>query len=1795
MAVSAAQPSQVIPRVFGTSDVADGPTFIPRHAAALLRRSLTGIGLRERLLPLRKLVPAHVRGSWHRAVGSSHLLRAVTSRDEVWLRFALGGKSSSPMLPLPPATVPELLSEDDRGRTALDWANLMEWQEGVELLGLAYRKALVMCEQLEEFEASLREAVQLASRNQELAQQVVSAIDSTLETDFIDGITKALQRATLFSLRPERLREALGLLAKVSVAEVKTAIAHADDRSAGATGSEACMEPTLGKLPIEAIGCGTSSPAELWIDRSGRDGTTAAQRCAQSPYLDILSTLVDCGASVGSPGCEGLTPLGAACSSGHETVARMLVARGADAFSPARNGGTTALMLAARAGHSRIVRWLLGLAKQRALGARFGLFRDPFEAPSHWCQDYKKVLVARDNAGLTAAAHAAASDASSDCRRILDEALHRAEAGLQRWMDERTARQWSNCSACGDRVRTEDVLRHNEHLCAKRHAVTPPQHVLGLRDNRDVSTRAFVRGYQMKSVLGGLKPSARHQAGIMPQPSDDAAALDTELAPSAATRQNRVVAAGQAIARHYRVMQPRYTNILPVLASAASPAPISTPTQANSPPQPKREAELESLPRLHQAPARSLSGVVCPSGCGQALRNRQDLLRHLARRCPQRMIRCRLGCGELLPAVECDDHAAKSCPFRRQQCACGIVVCEGQMHDHLREQCALRTIFCPQRCGLTLPACSVEAHIRSDCCQVEEPCPSNCGAVVARALIRGHMNQSCPKRAVPCPNGCGLPGLVAMAVEDHATHCQLTLIQCSHCGKPYPRVSLPGHSAICDSRPSQVCPSGCGALIRVGRAEQGALDAATLKHEQTECPRRKEPCQRGCGALVDHMAMTTHLDHECERRVVTCPRGCGDLFHAPMLQFHELRCPRRNLSCEFRCRSCTRQLRSWMVGPAGDSRMLLCKLHGSSPLYHAAACNDLQVLELLADGIGADELDRVNMQGLTPAAVAARAGNSEALTLLLSHGVNVAVPTERGLLVLNLCVEGRSLACAKLLLAAGANPHTQDSRGTSAMALARRSNDDTLFLLFRNHTRVRESMAAMHRAILLDDARTLQSLLGRKTSTSHCFAAMSRVPGHRFDPKTMAELPAVWLNPSVIGQMHRKAVRTAVVAQQRVSCLIAAAAAAAVVCKPCRGDKKLAGAAGSAETKGERLPQLQQTLPTSTIRVSARLADPIYRPAFDSDTATVGRAFFAAKTLEQELDHCRLLHEVLNSKTPLRHSLLTFAACCGSIDCCTILIGAGAPVEFTASATDAAATAIQAFWRLMRPSTTTRPFSSRRHTISRRICMLERRLSLKRIAKRFGAAMDEERLPLWEAALNGHPKVMKLLHQAGARSWRRTAAFPDSPPPYAVQQPPSLLLRASTTPGGKTKVSDALVSIPVLDPEDCVPRADDPFAGFDDEIPRLDLSVIDNTSTSRPPAPLGSAIWAAPPLKANLGTKNKEGADVKDRWVKDPVSGVLRRHTPEKSTNTPRGAFAARLFRYSRLIGSLIGCHVIPRRAYLVETAALGFARFGHRSFINEQGWVRKSGYTQAMALSKEMTRVSAVARYRSLQRQRLSERRAKLVQLHRELKADMQEAIRLGDASLLIRCLAGGLRPEHVDLWSGHNAATAAATMGCVEPGDRSKTALLVDVVLDRFATDPATLMDDVVEAAGVSPLMAAAKMGHARVVGSLLARGASLAAVAPASSILARAVGVKPLEVRGATALHLSAACGRLEVTRLLLGAGADPLATTDSGATAADLAAANGHQTVATELLACVSGQAKLGLEPVRWGIGNGVGAL
>lgn len=305
-------------------------------------------------------------------------------------------------------------------------------------------------------------------------------------------------------------------------------------------------------------------------------------------------------------------------------------------------------------------------------------------------------------------------------------------------------------------------------------------------------------------------------------------------------------------------------------------------------------------------------------GCRAKVKAKEKQL-HETERCRKRMERCRLGCGQAVPADELLSHETEACRLRVMQCpSCKIHLQCAAMKQHTKHECPQRLVRCSVGCGEKFPAEKITEHEENDCVQ---PCALGCGQKIGpRDKREIHERFLCRLRRQRCENGCGMQ-LTAEELQRHLDACGHARVDCpNECGRVLMRKELEAHVAgEIGTCPLRALPcwmdyvgrrvtTVCGQVATVVR-----FDIRTETHfvrfaKGTEL----EPVQLGNDqrkfSLLDSADLTcgllpaknrrAHVEKSCPRRLVQCSLGCGQRMQAQYLAKHE------QTTCEFRIVSC---------------------------------------------------------------------------------------------------------------------------------------------------------------------------------------------------------------------------------------------------------------------------------------------------------------------------------------------------------------------------------------------------------------------------------------------------------------------------------------------------------------------------------------------------------------------------------------------------------------------------------------------------------------------------------------------------------------------------------------------------------------------------------------------------------------------------------------------------------------------------------------------------------------------------
>jgi hypothetical protein len=194
--------------------------------------------------------------------------------------------------------------------------------------------------------------------------------------------------------------------------------------------------------------------------------------------------------------------------------------------------------------------------------------------------------------------------------------------------------------------------------------------------------------------------------------------------------------------------------------------------------------------------------VPCPNcifGCAEIVRfDEKDVHMHL--QCKYRSVLCRIpGCNTPVRYKEREEHEVYHCKHRYITCdLCGQSdIRSFQISEHLHNRCPERMVKCSVGCGQFLKAKDLEDHEQFRCVM---PCKWGCGERLGPVGNRRyHESIACKKRAVVCANacrGCTITGLTAQYADEHQNkQCLFRLQVCSSgCGTYVSRKEQAVHS-----------------------------------------------------------------------------------------------------------------------------------------------------------------------------------------------------------------------------------------------------------------------------------------------------------------------------------------------------------------------------------------------------------------------------------------------------------------------------------------------------------------------------------------------------------------------------------------------------------------------------------------------------------------------------------------------------------------------------------------------------------------------------------------------------------------------------------------------------------------------------------------------------------------------------------------------------------------------------------------------------------------------------------------
>ena len=183
------------------------------------------------------------------------------------------------------------------------------------------------------------------------------------------------------------------------------------------------------------------------------------------------------------------------------------------------------------------------------------------------------------------------------------------------------------------------------------------------------------------------------------------------------------------------------------------------------------------------------------TGCREQIR--YDYLEtHLYLRCQTRLVNCRLACGAKVKFCQRVDHEQNHCIKRLIKCwQCNEDVMAQDITYHLHNTCLYRLIRCTVGCGQMIEAHELEHHEQevcrsfckwncgqkigppevlqlhelTECLLRKKPCPYKCGGdeYMTAGYCEEHMIHHCPNTPMICPNQCGAGKILRKDIPKH--------------------------------------------------------------------------------------------------------------------------------------------------------------------------------------------------------------------------------------------------------------------------------------------------------------------------------------------------------------------------------------------------------------------------------------------------------------------------------------------------------------------------------------------------------------------------------------------------------------------------------------------------------------------------------------------------------------------------------------------------------------------------------------------------------------------------------------------------------------------------------------------------------------------------------------------------------------------------------------------------------------------------------------------------------------------
>ncbi|TYZ59443.1 hypothetical protein PybrP1_012782 [[Pythium] brassicae (nom. inval.)] len=167
----------------------------------------------------------------------------------------------------------------------------------------------------------------------------------------------------------------------------------------------------------------------------------------------------------------------------------------------------------------------------------------------------------------------------------------------------------------------------------------------------------------------------------------------------------------------------------------------------------------------------------CDAKCGAVLKH-NEVGHHLLFACAQRVVTCS-SCDQRVVFAKLAEHKALLCPQRLVRCrrGCGALLRDADTDAHEDDACAKRLVFCRNKCGVYVPCRALDAHLELACEMRVIECPSGCQEKLLAYQFGAHWKR-CRQRLCPCG-----AGAKACARPIRLWYAGRTLVRCASHGE----------------------------------------------------------------------------------------------------------------------------------------------------------------------------------------------------------------------------------------------------------------------------------------------------------------------------------------------------------------------------------------------------------------------------------------------------------------------------------------------------------------------------------------------------------------------------------------------------------------------------------------------------------------------------------------------------------------------------------------------------------------------------------------------------------------------------------------------------------------------------------------------------------------------------------------------------------------------------------------------------------------------------------------------------